>query len=107
VNIQTDLKNCGKCSYECMTSIYGYATGMICQSGQCTCPQGKITCDQKSITPDGVMNIITCTDVKTDVFNCGQCGTTCTSTQTCSNGKCVGKLSNIIPRDVTLQQVSP
>jgi hypothetical protein len=98
VNTQTDVRNCGKCDYECMTSIYGYATGQICLSGQCTCPQGEINCDQSSITPDGVMNIVKCVDVKTDIFNCGKCGTTCTSSQTCSNGQCISKLGNIQKR---------
>ncbi len=31
----------------------------------------------------------TCTDVSSDRYNCGGCGITCTSSQTCSEGKCV------------------
>jgi hypothetical protein len=95
VNTQTDLKHCGSCSSECMTSVYGYDIGWICQSGQCTCPQGELSCPQKSNTPDGVFNIDKCVDVRTDVFNCGQCGTSCTSAQTCSNGQCIAKSGNI------------
>ncbi len=106
VNTQSDLKNCGKCNSQCMTSIYGYATGMICQSGECTCPKGEINCPQNSITPNGLININKCVDVRTDVFNCGQCGTTCTSSQTCSNGQCVAKLGNILKK-TSFQLVTP
>ena len=93
VNIQTDVKNCGTCGYECLINIMGYDTGYICQNGQCGCPQGEIDCGQKSNTQFGGLN--KCTDVRTDVLNCGQCGTTCTSTQTCSNGQCISKYGSV------------
>jgi hypothetical protein len=100
VNIQTDLKNCGKCGSECLTSIQGYDTGYICQSGQCGCSQGEIDCGQDSNTQLGRLN--KCTDVRTDVLNCGQCGIHCTSAQTCSNGQCIAKFGNV-RKTITLQ----
>ena len=105
VNTQTDLKNCGSCNSVCMTSIAGYDTGMVCLSGQCTCPQGEINCGINSGTQLGVIN--QCADVKTDVLNCGQCGTHCTSAQTCSNGQCTAKSGYIIQKKITLQIVTP
>jgi hypothetical protein len=99
VNTQTDVKNCGKCNWQCPTIISGYNnaqifdTGIICQSGQCTCPQGETDCGQP--TNDAWGRVSKCTDVRTDVLNCGQCGTSCTSAQTCSNGQCVSKFGNV------------
>jgi hypothetical protein len=105
VNTQTDIRNCGNCNSVCMTNIAGYDTGMVCLSGQCTCPQGEINCGVNSGTQLGKIN--KCANVKTDVFNCGQCGNSCTSAQTCSNGQCTAKLGNIIQRTITPEIVTP
>lgn len=93
VNTQTDVKHCGACNIECLTNIMGYDTGYICQSGQCGCPQGELDCGQPSNTQFGGVN--KCTDVRTDVNNCGKCRTTCTSAQTCSNGQCISKYGSV------------
>ena len=103
VNTQTDINHCGSCNLACMTNIMGTATGEVCLNAQCTCPQGQVDCGVYSDAMHA--NVDKCTDVKTDALNCGTCGTHCTSSQTCNNGKCVAKLGNILQKS-TFQVVT-
>jgi|GEM_PF-6732668 len=82
VNVGVDPLNCGACGKTC-------APGLICYNGVCTkgdpCPPGLQRCN----TLSGLAPPI-CTDVTSDVFNCGACGRVCPGTgkQTCKNGVC-------------------
>ena len=53
-------------------------------SGQCC---GCVSCPPPRVCCDATTNL--CTDLMTDVHNCGACGATCAGTDSCVNGQCV------------------
>ena len=83
VNGATDIANCGVCGRACTTTIPG-ATA-TCITGQCSgeCQPGKRLC---TAPKSG------CFDIRTDVDNCGSCGTKCVApkggTVACVEGQC-------------------
>ena len=95
VNVTCTYTNQGKCTclssgdggsqssspptWQCAPrSCYGImcAAGETCMDGECTCPSGLTDCA-------GV-----CVNAKRDPSNCGVCGTTCSGSQLCRDGKC-------------------
>jgi hypothetical protein len=79
-NLQTDALNCGSCGNSC-------PTGLVCSGGAClasspggsfsmTCLVGYTDCGSG------------CTDLRTDVTNCGSCGTVCSTGEGCYSGSC-------------------
>jgi hypothetical protein len=51
--------------------------GKSCAGGACTCPMGQVDCGG------------TCVTLNSSTGNCGACGRTCTTAQSCVNGDCV------------------
>ncbi|MBX7100429.1 MAG: hypothetical protein K1X89_22110, partial [Myxococcaceae bacterium] len=81
----TDPQNCGRCGNVC-------ATGLTCSAGSCialTCTAAteKQTC-AASGGGTGTCCASSCTQLKTDVNNCGTCNRKCAAGETCSNGTC-------------------
>ncbi len=77
---QTDFFNCGACGNVC-----GNAT--VCVNGRCTS-----SCDVpgQTICPPAVADLGPyCTNLATDIWNCGTCGNRCSSDQVCDRGGCV------------------
>jgi hypothetical protein len=79
---KTDSQNCGACHQACE------GEEDACTNGSCGCPGGG-TC------PEPAFNILgkccgtgACSNVCTDVTNCGECGHACPAGQTCNLGKC-------------------
>ena len=65
--------------------------GACAGDGTCVCPAGQSACGGA------------CVDVRTDIANCGACGSRCASGQTCVAGACVGvgwTLVAVYPLDV-------
>jgi hypothetical protein len=111
-DLATDVANCGQCGNAC-------AQGASCVGGQCACPSGLELCAGTnrcvqgcSATSGEVFNPTTCqcecptgttlcngncVDLQSDANNCGQCGNTCPSDQSCVSGTC----SNFCPNQST------
>jgi hypothetical protein len=99
-NVGTDPNNCGMCGTVCMLA---HATS-TCTNGACTVqscdPGGWTQCGSEvdgGVTDGGVTDGGTdggapsmgCTaNTQTDPSNCGACGNTCVSPQSCLNGVC-------------------
>jgi hypothetical protein len=82
VNVQTDAQNCGGCGISCTLSN-AQAT---CSAGRCqigSCRAGFDDCNRNP-TDGCEVNI-----AKNDPNNCGGCGVSCSSDQSCKNNKCV------------------
>jgi hypothetical protein len=79
VNPNTDNANCGYCGVSC-------PAGQHCSVGTCVldstpaCAKGQTLCS-------GGKSGSVCTDLNTDIYNCGSCGYACT-TGSCSGGTC-------------------
>jgi hypothetical protein len=96
VNLQTDSENCGACGFS-------VPYGETCKNGQFSSGSGKIS--TPAATPSAPASAAvagtqvscpsghhscsgTCRDLQTDVANCGSCGKSCPSGQSCQNGVC-------------------
>ncbi|MBK8255919.1 MAG: hypothetical protein IPK82_25040 [Polyangiaceae bacterium] len=83
VDLLNDHKNCGSCNSAC--SLANATAG--CAAGACTvamCTPGFANCDNIAVNGCEI-------NLKTDVLNCGVCGTVCNlanSDEVCSGGVC-------------------
>src|SRR5262249_46448921 len=77
-NLSSDAGSCGACGVRCPS--------LVCRDGRCLsdeeadsgpCAPGETFCDLE----DGY-----CADLQTNLLNCGQCGTTCSTGEACSDG---------------------
>ncbi|MBW2263830.1 MAG: hypothetical protein JRG91_17855, partial [Deltaproteobacteria bacterium] len=75
-----DLANCGACGAVCETGVF---SSPDCTAGVCSivCDTGYDFCATDLM--DG------CTDLLTDLLNCGTCGTACTGDELCISGSCI------------------
>lgn len=89
-DLRADSDNCGKCEWDC-------PKGQICQSGQCLPPDltpvstataGIAVTQEVSCTSGQIICNGSCVDIFTDTKNCGVCGRSCKSQETCLNGRC-------------------
>lgn len=85
IDLQNDRKHCGACNQAC-------PEGHVCLRGQCqlSCPANSPACGvsgQEVCCPKSCCNQ-TCTDTQIDPNHCGACNQTCSSGQTCIQGKC-------------------
>lgn len=83
VDLSTNMSDCGSCGNACRTFLPN-ALGSECAGGKCVvsgCESGYKDCDG-SIGNGCEANI------RTDVNNCGSCGTKCPSGQICYNRVC-------------------
>ncbi len=87
VDLLTDPKSCGYCSNAC-------AAGLACVSGQCVATTCAGVKDGQNCEADGGFSASSaccqgvCVDRSSSVSNCGQCGTACAGSETCSQGAC-------------------
>jgi len=75
-----DLANCGACGAVCDT---GLSSSPDCTAGVCSIVCGTDYTFCSTDFMDG------CTDLLTDVLNCGTCGTACATEELCIAGSCV------------------
>ena len=83
VDLATDRNNCGACGEICPG-----IGGLVCTGGRCGCPAGWTDCGQAPGAPEGIDGY--CADLDGDAGNCGACGFSCATGETCANGKCRG-----------------
>ncbi len=78
--LPTDNENCGTCGMKC-------AAGQVCSNNVCatTCALNLATCGGDA---GGDAGTTYCANTQTDNQNCGVCGTTCASGQSCIAGAC-------------------
>ncbi|MFT3926147.1 MAG: hypothetical protein QM778_26620 [Myxococcales bacterium] len=69
VDTQNDQLNCGACGNTCDKFGEGPNPNMACVAGQCGCTNGTTMCKPYSENEN-----FACVDTKTDVNNCGACG---------------------------------
>jgi len=79
IDPQVDATHCGACGMAC-------PTGERCEGGRCgvVCASDQQLC---SVT-DGDRTRRYCANTQTDLANCGTCGTTCATGQSCVAGMC-------------------
>jgi len=83
VDLSTDMSNCGSCGNECKTFLPN-ARGSECTGGKCVvsgCESGYGDCD-------GSVGNGCEASLRSDINNCGTCGTRCPSGELCSNAVC-------------------
>jgi hypothetical protein len=89
-DLLADNGNCGKCGWDC-------PKGQICQSGTCLPPDltpvstataGVTVTQEASCSLHEIICNGSCADILTDTKNCGVCGRSCKSQETCLNGRC-------------------
>jgi hypothetical protein len=89
-DLLADDGNCGRCGWDC-------PKGQICQSGTCLPPEltpvstatGGVTVTQEASCSRGqIVCNSSCVDILTNTKNCGVCGRSCKSQETCLNGRC-------------------
>lgn len=84
----SDSRNCGGCGITC-----GLGT---CGGGSCHCPAAAVDANgsdagRAMCPPEGCINCgpsIGCVNQAVDRQHCGNCSTVCSSTQSCTNGRC-------------------
>jgi hypothetical protein len=69
-----------KCPQSRQCGSHCCAQGARCKHGKCKCRDGKKVCGKH------------CVDTATDPSNCGTCGHSCPSGQTCTDGKCAAAI---------------
>ncbi len=82
IEVTLDPKNCGDCGRVC-------ADKEVCGGGHCGCPTSSATVVQCGMG-QSCCGIKGCKSLMSDTFNCGQCGTDCTTRggDRCSGGLC-------------------
>jgi hypothetical protein len=95
VDVRSDARNCGACRALCMPD-HACCGGTCCETFRCcggVCCAGSQSCDTTQGTcvacPAGTIYCgAFCTDLATDPYNCGTCGTTCGPMELCTGGAC-------------------
>ncbi|MFO0626192.1 MAG: MXAN_6577-like cysteine-rich protein [Polyangiales bacterium] len=82
-DVRTDARNCGACGNSCMD---GYA----CDNGVCRlrCPELRTACPRPMADAGSTGGGEFCTNLGSDIENCGACGMRCPFGQLCSGGTC-------------------
>ena len=83
VDLDTDMNNCGSCGTECEMFLPN-AKGSLCTYGKCiisSCKTDYTDCDKNVANGCEIY-------LRTDISNCGSCGTKCVTGKVCYNGKC-------------------
>jgi hypothetical protein len=99
-NLNTDLNNCGSCGTICS------GANESCTNGVClapnlvfdepeSCGENQVNClTEIEISPGEIMDCCLfdgnymCTEVSSDVQNCGSCNNVCSDSEICNNGIC-------------------
>jgi len=88
ISVTNDVNHCGSCSTRCKA-------GQSCVSGACVHQIGGGSCKPGTANCSGRAG--DCTSTTNDLHNCGSCGTTCRSGQSCVNGACVNQSGSCKP----------
>lgn len=80
-DVKVDALNCGACGVSCQA-------GQSCVNGACGTPSCNPACAANQSCCPTSTGGVGCTDVQTDVSNCGSCGNACTGGATCNAGVC-------------------
>ena len=83
VDLSTDRNHCGACNTLCPDM-----GGLVCAAGRCGCPAGWVDCSQAPGAPEGIDGY--CADLRSNAGNCGACGFSCATGETCGDGRCRG-----------------
>jgi len=86
-NTQNDEDNCGVCGNACSST-------KVCRNGQCTCREGEVYCDS---CPEGEPSCdVPCVDFTFDPDHCGNCNRRCQDpTPDCCYGQCTNLLTDV------------
>ncbi len=81
-DLETDIANCGSCGHDCRTAVPH--RGNKCVQGKCQ------ECEDPSLTEcRDIRGNEFCTDLETDIANCGSCGHDCRTAVPHRGNKCV------------------
>ncbi|MGD8858795.1 MAG: hypothetical protein PVI30_02215 [Myxococcales bacterium] len=84
VDVQNDPMHCGGCSDACEPRLN--VAEMGCEAGECRIAK----CDEGFGDCDGLVESGCEMDLRSNVLNCGACGTTCATGRPCCDGECLG-----------------
>src|SRR5215211_822280 len=83
VDLLSNPNHCGACGEVCPG-----IGGLVCAGGRCGCPSGWTDCSQAPNVPQGTEGY--CADLRSNTGNCGACGFSCATGETCRDGRCRG-----------------